>query len=76
MVVLNFTPLAREGYRIPVPLAGVYRELFNSDATAYGGSGVHNQGELYTDAVPYHGREHSLCFTLPPLGGVVLCYQS
>ena len=76
VVVLNFTPLAREGYRIPVPLAGVYRELFNSDATAYGGSGVHNQGELYTDAVPYHGREHSLCFTLPPLGGVVLCYQS
>ena len=76
VVVLNFTPLAREGYRIPVPLAGVYRELFNSDATAYGGSGVHNQGEMHTEAVPYHGREHSLCFTLPPLGGVVLCYQS
>ena len=76
VVVLNFTPVAREGYRVPVPMAGTYRELFNSDALAYGGSGVHIQGELYTEAVPYHGREHSLCFTLPPLGGVVLRYQS
>jgi len=76
LVVLNFTPVAREAYRIPVPMAGIYRELFNSDAVAYGGSGVHNLGDLHTDAVPYHGREHSLCFTLPPLAGVVLRYQS
>ena len=76
VVVLNFTPLAREGYRVPVPMSGTYSELFNSDTVAYGGSGVHIQGELYTEAVPYHGREHSLCFTLPPLGGVVLRYQS
>jgi 1,4-alpha-glucan branching enzyme len=76
LVVLNFTPAAREAYRIPVPMAGIYRELFNSDAVAYGGSGVHNPGELHTEAVPYHGREHSLCFTLPPLAGVVLRYES
>ena len=76
VVVLNFTPVAREGYRIPVSMPGIYRELFNSDAEAYGGSGVHNPGELHTEAVPCHGREHSLCFTLPPLGGVVLRYQS
>ena len=76
VVVLNFTPVAREDYRVPVPMAGTYRELFNSDAVTYGGSGVHIQGELHTEAVPYHGREHSLCFTLPPLGGVVLRYQS
>jgi 1,4-alpha-glucan branching enzyme len=76
VVVLNFTPVAREGYRIPVPMAGIYRELFNSDAVTYGGSGVHNQGELHAEAVPYHGREHSLCFTLPPLAGVVLRYES
>jgi 1,4-alpha-glucan branching enzyme len=75
-VVLNFTPVAREDYRIPVPLAGVYREIFNSDSARYGGSGVHNQGEFHTQAVPYRGKEHSLCFTLPPLGGIILLYQS
>jgi 1,4-alpha-glucan branching enzyme len=75
-VVLNFTPVARESYRIPVPLAGVYREIFNSDAECFGGSGLENQGELHTEAVPYLAREHSLCLTLPPLGGIVLLYQS
>jgi 1,4-alpha-glucan branching enzyme len=75
-VVLNFTPVAREAYRIPVPLAGVYREIFNSDAGHFGGSGLDNQGELHTEAVPYLAREHSLCLTLPPLGGIVLLYQS
>jgi len=75
-IVLNFTPVARHGYRIPVAEEGVYHEIFNSDATRYGGSGVENQGALQTEAVPYHGRGHSLCFTLPPLGGVVLRYQS
>jgi 1,4-alpha-glucan branching enzyme len=75
-VVLNFTPVAREAYRIPVPLAGVYREIFNSDAVLYGGSGVHNQGEFHTQAAPYQGKEYSLCFTLPPLGGIILLYQS
>jgi len=75
-IVLNFTPVARTDYRIGVPAPGVYRELFNSDAEHYGGSGVSNQGELHTEAVPFHGREHSLRFTLPPLGGVVLRYQS
>ena len=75
-VVLNFTPVAREDYRIPVPQAGVYREIFNSDAGHFGGSGIHNQGELHTQAVPFLSREHSLCLTLPPLGGVVLLYQS
>ncbi len=75
-VVLNFTPVARHGYRIPVAEEGVYHEIFNSDATRYGGSGVENQGALQTEAVPYHGRGHSLCVTLPPLGGVVLRYQS
>jgi 1,4-alpha-glucan branching enzyme len=75
-VVLNFTPVAREGYRIPVAAAGVYSEIFNSDARGFGGSGVVNAGDLHTDPIPYNGRENSLSFTLPPLSGVVLRFQS
>ncbi len=51
-VVLNFTPVPREGYRIPVAMPGVYREIFNSDAGLYGGSDVVNRGDLHTEAVP------------------------
>jgi 1,4-alpha-glucan branching enzyme len=75
-IILNFTPVARDGYRIPVPLPGVYKEIFNSDAPAYGGSGVENRGDLHSENFPWNGREHSLRFTLPPLGGVVLRFQS
>ncbi len=76
VIVLNFTPVARDGYRIPVDSPGVYREVFNSDSQRYGGSGVENHGELHSEHVPFHGREHSLRFTLPPLGGVILRFQS
>ncbi|MDH4003169.1 MAG: alpha amylase C-terminal domain-containing protein, partial [Xanthomonadales bacterium] len=75
-VVLNFTPVARDGYRIPVAAPGVYQEIFNSDALTYGGSGVENRGDLHTEHVGFNGREHSLRFTLPPLAGVVLRFQS
>ncbi len=75
-VVLNFTPVPREGYRIPVGMPGIYREIFNSDAGLYGGSDVVNRGDLHTEHVPWNGREHSLQVTLPPLSGVVLRYQS
>jgi len=75
-IVLNFTPVARDGYRIPVPLPGVYREIFNSDSPRYGGSGVENRGDLHSEEVPFHGRQHSLRFTLPPLGGIALRFQS
>ncbi len=76
VVVLNFTPVAREGYRIPIASPGVYQEVFNSDSQNYGGSGVENRGDLHSEHVPFHGREHSLQFTLPPLGGVILRFQS
>jgi 1,4-alpha-glucan branching enzyme len=75
-VVLNFTPVTREGYRIPAPGPGTCLEIFNSDAGKFGGSGVVNHAELKAEAVPLCGRESSLCLTLPPLGGVILLYQS
>jgi 1,4-alpha-glucan branching enzyme len=70
--VLNFTPVPRHGYRVGVPAPGRYAELLNSDATAYGGSGVGNFGAVTAEAVPWHGRPWSLALTLPPLGGLVL----
>ena len=72
LVVFNFTPLVRPGYRIGVPHAGAWRERFNSDAAIYGGSNVGNGGAVHTDVVPAHGHPQSLALTLPPLGGLIL----
>jgi len=75
VVILNFTPVVRHHYRIGVPLPGCYSEVLNSDASAYGGSGVLN-GEIHSEPVPWMGREHSLVLTLPPLGGLILRHHN
>ena len=72
MIVTNFTPVPRPGYRIGVPAAGWYRELLNSDAEIYGGSNMGNDGGVSTEALPAHGFEQSLRLTVPPLGFVLL----
>ena len=72
VVCCNFTPVLRQGYRIGVPEAGSYDEIFNSDASWYGGGNVGNQGPLHTAPAAHHGREHSLSLTLPPLAAIVL----
>ena len=72
IVVCNFTPVPRPGYRLGVPQAGAYHELFNSDATPYGGSGVVNLAPLASQPVPHHGREQSIVLTVPPLAAVIL----
>ena len=68
LVVCNFTPVPRYGYRIGVPSGGFWREVLNSDAREYGGSGQGNLGGVWADPVPWHGRPFSLSLTLPPLG--------
>ncbi|MBL4684843.1 MAG: 1,4-alpha-glucan branching protein GlgB, partial [Nannocystaceae bacterium] len=73
VVVFNFTPMPRYAYRIGTPAGGRWRELLNSDAEIYGGSGVGNGGEVHADAQPLHGQSHSVELTLPPLGALVLC---
>ena len=70
VVVCNFTPVPRHNYRIGVPRSGRWREILNSDATFYGGSGQGNMGVVETAPVPYHGRPASLSITVPPLGVV------
>ncbi len=70
--VCNFTPIPRHGYRVGLPGPGRYVELLNSDAEAYGGSNLGNGGAVESEPVPEHDREHSGCFTLPPLAVLVL----
>ncbi len=67
LVVANFTPMPREGYRIGVPTAGRYVELLNGDDARFGGSGVVNAAGVDSEAVPYHGQPASIVVTLPPL---------
>ena len=72
LVICNFTPVPRHNYRIGVPRVGSWREVMNSDASLYGGSGHGNFGGVDTTPIPSHGRPYSLSLTLPPLGIVFL----
>ena len=72
VMVANFTPVPQPGYRVGVPTGGWHRELLNSDAACYGGSGIGNDGWVEAEAVPAHGHGQSLVLTLPPLGFLML----
>jgi 1,4-alpha-glucan branching enzyme len=67
LVVCNFTPVPHLNYQIGAPCGGVWREVLNSDARDYEGSGYGNQGEVEASPMPRHGRPYSLTLTLPPL---------
>ncbi len=66
LVVCNFTPVARHGYHVGVPAAGVWQEILNSDALEYGGGGVGNAGAAEAGPEPFHGHGQSLNLILPP----------
>ncbi len=72
VVVLNFTPVPRENYRIGAPLPGRYALRLSSDDARFGGSQIETPREITADPTPLHGREQSLLLTLPPLGALVL----
>jgi 1,4-alpha-glucan branching enzyme len=72
VAILNATPVPRSGYRIGVPEAGTYREVFNSDAGRYGGSNMGNMGEVRTAPIRHMGRPYSVELTLPPLAAIYL----
>jgi 1,4-alpha-glucan branching enzyme len=76
LFVCNFTPVVRQNYRVGVPQSGFWKEVLNSDAPLYGGSGQGNFGGLAAAPLPVHGQPFSLSMTLPPLGVVVYQYQS
>ncbi len=70
VVAANLTPTPRSDYRIGVPKPGFYREIFNSDAEWYAGSGAGNQGGVYSSSEACHGFEQSVLLHLPPLAVV------
>jgi len=70
--IFNFTPVPRKHYQIGVPAPGYWREILNSDAEAYGGSGLGNLGGVESQARPSHGRDHSITLTVPPFAALIL----
>jgi 1,4-alpha-glucan branching enzyme len=64
---VNATPVVRGGYRLGVPAPGWYQEIINTDAQTYGGGNIGNFGGVHSDPIPWQGRQHSICVTLPPL---------
>ena len=71
IVVANFTPQSHAQYRVGVPLAGFYEEIFNSDAARYGGSNLGNMGGKQSEEWSIHEYENSLELCLPPLSLMV-----
>lgn len=72
LVLLNFTPVPRYGYRVGVPAAAHYAEVLNTDSSYYGGSNCGNAGLLAVQEQPWMGFEHSIAVTLPPLAALFL----
>jgi 1,4-alpha-glucan branching enzyme len=72
LVVCNFTPVPRTNYRVGVPEEGFWKEMLNSDAQVYGGSGYGNFGGMEASPVASHGKYYSLSLNVPPLGVVFL----
>ncbi|MBO5797556.1 MAG: alpha amylase C-terminal domain-containing protein, partial [Clostridia bacterium] len=71
VILCHFTPVTRENYRIGIPKPGRWREVFSTDAAAFGGSGIEN-GITKTQPIPLHGQGQSVSLTLPPLSVLVL----
>jgi len=72
LIVLNMTPMPRQDYRIGIPTAGTYYEVFNSDSVDFHGSGVGNPNAMQSEETSWQGRPQSLRLNIPPLGAVVM----
>jgi 1,4-alpha-glucan branching enzyme len=71
VIVCNFTPVPRIGYRIGVPEHCFYKEILNSDSRVYWGSNLGNAGGVNAEATPWQGRPYSINIILPPLATVI-----
>ena len=76
LMIFNFTPVVRYSYRVGAPRGGFWKELLNSDAPIYGGSGQGNLGGVEARSMSEHGRPYSLTLTLPPLAAIFLKNES
>jgi len=70
VVICNFTPVLHTGYRMGVPVAGYYEEIFNTDSEIYGGSNQGNKGGILSEEIECQGKKNSILVTVPPLGVV------
>jgi 1,4-alpha-glucan branching enzyme len=75
IVVANFTPVQRDGYRIGVPEPGFYREIMNTDAEKYGGTNVGNLGGVHAEAIPWNNKPYSIYLRMPALGVIYFKHE-
>ena len=71
LVVINMTPVPRYQYRVGVIKHGMHRELINTDSAIYQGSNIGNDGARQSEDIASHGKQQSICITVPPLATVV-----
>ena len=71
IVVCNFSPIHREGYRVGAPFAGTWTPVFNTDSTQFGGNGLGDTAPLKTEKVPCHDQEQSMVIDLPPMSAMI-----
>jgi 1,4-alpha-glucan branching enzyme len=76
VTVSNLTPVPREGYQIPLPKAGRWKEVLNTDAQIYWGSGKGNAGAVEADKGAFMGKPASALVTLPPLATIYFMSES
>jgi 1,4-alpha-glucan branching enzyme len=76
LVVCNFTPVPRANFLVGVPARGIWREIINTDAREYGGSGWGNLGGVESAPVSAHGRTESINLSLPPLSTIILRWEA
>ncbi len=72
IIVCNFTPVPRPGYRVGLPINTRYREILNSDRPEYGGSGIGNPTTITAEEIPWQSCQYSAAINLPPLGVIML----
>ena len=75
VILINFDVATHQKFRLGMPSAGVWKEVFNSDAKEFGGSGIVNTKKLSTKPVAWNGRDYSVELSVPPLGGIVLAFE-
>lgn len=71
VIVCNFTPVPRSGYRVGVPENCFYKEILNSDSQIYWGSNMGNVGGIIADEIPWNDKPYSVKITIPPLSVIV-----
>lgn len=76
LVILNFTPVVYENFKVGVPYAGNYKEIFNSDKKEFGGMGFTNGRKLASKPMPWYGKDDSITVNVPPLGISIFEYSS